>query len=160
MPPQQLLQYLSRSRKPDAGKALRESKSEATGAEPTPTQRHWPDRLELQAAVNFHLEWCVLFNDHLSVDEQHTDQLAPLPSADDSDLGRWLHHMRQGLAPGDNRCDALHEEHHRFHQLAGRALALARQDRMDLASTLLNTAFERSRVRVLELLRQLQQPGA
>ncbi len=116
------------------------------------------DRLVLQTAAIHHLEWCVLFNDHLSVDAQQAHQLPPLPSASDSELGRWLHLMRQGPAQGDTRFDTLVDENEKFHQLARQALTWARQDRMDLASTLLNTDFERSRVRVLDLLHQLQTP--
>jgi hypothetical protein len=50
----------------------------------------------------------------------------------------------------------LRHEHERLHELASQALMHARSGRMDLASTLLNTDFERSRIRVLETLRMLQ----
>jgi hypothetical protein len=50
----------------------------------------------------------------------------------------------------------LLQEHQRFHELANQALGLARIGRMDAASTLLNTDFERSRARVLEILRAIQ----
>lgn len=50
----------------------------------------------------------------------------------------------------------LADEYQRFHRLAAEALALVRADQMHKASTLLNTDFERSRARVLELLRSLQ----
>ncbi|QCB47346.1 CZB domain-containing protein [Hydrogenophaga sp. PAMC20947] len=122
----------------------------------TPGRRPLLDRLEQQTAVIHHLEWCVLFNDHLSVDAQEASHLPPLPSASDSELGRWLSRMSQGSAQGDPRFEELALENDRFHQLARQAIDLAHQGRMDLASTLLNTDFERSRSRVLELLRQLR----
>ena len=145
---QQLFRFLARSRKTAPGPG-----SPAPDVSPASEQAadNHPalfDRLALQTAVIQHLEWCVLFNDHLSVDEQ---QLPPLPNAEDSELGRWLEQVRQRLASGDPRLVALTEEHRRFHQLAQQALVLA--------STLLNTDFERSRARVLELLRQLQKTG-
>lgn len=156
---QQLFRFLARSRKSAPGPG-----SPAPDVSPASEQAsdNYPalfDRLALQTAVIQHLEWCVLFNDHLSVDEQQAQQLPPLPNAEDSELGRWLEQVRQRLASGAPRLVALTEEHRRFHQLAQQALVLARQDRMDLASTLLNTDFERSRARVLELLRQLQKTG-
>jgi hypothetical protein len=160
MPLQQLFRFLARSRKNAARTALPASDTTSAGALPPEPQPPVFDRLALQTAVIQHLEWCVLFNDHLSVDEQQAQQLPPLPGADDSELGRWLEQVRQRLSSGDHRLVALIEENKRFHQLARQALDLARQDRMDLASTLLNTDFERSRARVLELLRQLQKTGA
>ena len=156
---QQLLQYLSRSRKHAAGKTPLVPEAEPAPVPPSAIRHAVLDRLALQTAVIHHLEWCVLFNDHLSVDEQQAHQLPALPSASDCELGLWLHHMRQGPAKGDSRFDTLVDENSRFHQLAQQALRLARQGRMDLASTLLNTDFERSRARVLELLRQLQKSG-
>lgn len=115
-----------------------------------------PDRLELQTAIIHHLEWCVLFNEHLSVDAPGHAPLVPLPSAADCGLGEWLKSMRNRSVSNAPGLDALVEEHHHFHQLALQALAFARQGRMDLASTLLNTEFERSRARILELLRKMQ----
>ncbi|AOW15017.1 hypothetical protein LPB72_20990 [Hydrogenophaga crassostreae] len=115
-----------------------------------------PDRLELQTAIIHHLEWCVLFNEHLSVDASGPAPLAPLPSAADSGLGQWIGSVRNGPSGNAPEVDALIQEHQHFHQLALKALAFARQGRMDLASTLLNTEFERSRARVLELLRGMQ----
>ncbi len=159
MPLQQLLQYLSRSRTRRSAEGKDAPGPVAASMTPPPVRKPMPDRLELQTAVIHHLEWCVLFNDHLCVDAEQASQLPPLPSAQDSELGRWLQRMRQGPAQGDLRFDALVEENNRFHQLARQALDLARQDRMDLASTLLNTDFERSRARVLDLLRQLQRSG-
>ena len=114
------------------------------------------DRLTLQTAIIHHLEWCVLFNEHLSADATGQTPLAPLPNTADSGLGQWLETVRSGPHGDDAHLDELTDEHRRFHQLAQQALAHARQDRMDLASTLLNTDFERSRARVLELLRHMQ----
>lgn len=120
-------------------------------------RRRAPDRLALQAAIIHHLEWCVLFNEHLSIEGPEQSPPAPLPNAAGSGLGLWLEGVR-GMGGSDPDLDALTEEHQRFHQLAMHALAHTRQGRMDLASTLLNTDFERSRSRVLTLLRQMQKP--
>jgi len=115
-----------------------------------------PDRLDLQAAVIHHLEWCVLFNEHLAVDSIQAQHITPLPDAHNSDLGQWLAQMYPRMADRDPRFLDLQQEHLRFHTVAFQALALARNNRMDLASTLLNTDFERSRARVLTLLREMQ----
>ena len=119
-------------------------------------REHLLDRLALQTAIIQHLEWCVLFNEHLSQEEHPNQQRPKLPSAKESGLGQWLAQVRQELGPEDGSLDRLTQEHEHFHQLAQNALNFARQGRMDLASTLLNTDFERSRARVLELLRQMQ----
>ena len=55
-----------------------------------------------------------------------------------------------------NQFIKLKKEHLRFHELARQALDHAHHQRMDLASTLLNTEFERSRARVLDMLRGMQ----
>ena len=117
---------------------------------------HLLDRLALKTAIIQHLEWCVLFNAHLSLEEHPDQQLAMLPSAEESGLGQWLVQVRQELGAEDAHLDVLAKEHAHFHQLAQEALVYSRQGRMDLASTLLNTGFERSRARMLELLRQMQ----
>lgn len=120
-------------------------------------RRHFAlDRLELQTAIIHHLEWCVLFNEHLSIEEPLNRHLAALPSVTESGLGMWLDNVRNGPAGHEPWLDELTAEHERFHQVAQKALGFSRQGRMDLASTLLNTDFERSRARVLELLRQMQ----
>ena len=111
------------------------------------------DRLEVQAALIEHLEWCVKFNERLGR-ERDTDQA--LPGAADSGLGRWLASLRL-TAQGQHPLIAdLEQEHLRFHALAEKALALADSGHMHLASTLLNTDFERSRARLLDMLRTLQ----
>ena len=121
------------------------------------TRRHRaPDKLALQTAIIHHLEWCVLFNEHLSADATGQTPLTALPNAADSGLGQWLDTIRQVSGGSNAHLDELGDEHRRFHQLAQQALAHARQGRMDLASTLLNTDFERSRAQVLELLRRMQ----
>ena len=115
------------------------------------------DRLDLQSAVIHHLEWCVAFNDHLShINQGEAPPLHRLPGAEQSELGQWL--LRSAsCAPGEHPAFAdLLREHRHFHALAEEALKLATEDRMDLASTLLNTDFERSRARVLALLREMQ----
>ena len=116
------------------------------------------DRLDLQAAIIHHLEWCVLFNEHLSVDVGHARHSTPLPDAQHSGLGLWIAQMSHRAAGGHPQFLALKKEHLRFHQLAAQAMEHAQNQRMDLASTLLNTEFERSRARVLEMLRTMQKP--
>lgn len=117
---------------------------------------HLTDRLSVQSAIIHHLEWCVLFNDHLAVDAVQSQMLPALPCAEQSCLGLWLTALNEGPAKGDPRLVELNAEHTKFHAVAQNALALARQGRMDLASTLLNTDFERSRARILDLLRKIQ----
>lgn len=114
------------------------------------------DRLAVQGAIIEHLEWCVRFNERLGR-ERHTDEPPPdLPDAADSGLGQWLARSRDG-APGQHPLFAeLELEHQRFHMLADKALMLADSGHMHLASTLLNTDFERSRARLLDMLRNLQ----
>ena len=156
---QKILQRLSRSAaKTTAPEALLVAGASGdTSPRERRAMRHASlDRLALQTAIIHHLEWCVLFNEHLSVDARHSQQLVPLPSAMDSGLGQWLDNVRQGPAGDEPRLGPLAAEHEKFHLLAQQALRLARMGRMDLASTLLNTDFERSRARVLDLLRQMQ----
>ncbi|MGM9425060.1 hypothetical protein [Hydrogenophaga sp. MI9] len=114
------------------------------------------DRLDLQAAIIHHLEWCVLFNEHLSVDGAHAQHQSLLPEAPDSALGQWLARMAQRPIGQHPHFVELQQEHLRFHALARQALDHARNQRMDLASTLLNTEFERSRARILDMLRRMQ----
>jgi hypothetical protein len=113
-------------------------------------------RHEIEAAILHHLEWCVAFNDHLGADPEEAVPRAPLPGPTESGLGRWL---GQALARADEPHPLLEEllaEYQRFHHVAQEALALVRAEQVHLASTLLNTDFERSRARVLKLLRSLQ----
>lgn len=114
------------------------------------------DRLDLQAAIIHHLEWCVLFNEHLTAATGQGRHTMPLPEAHESALGQWLDRMAQRPAGQHPLFIELQREHLRFHGLAQQALNHAQQQRMDLASTLLNTEFERSRARILEMLRRMQ----
>jgi hypothetical protein len=155
---QRLLDRLlgSRSRTPPPHQEVPEPPAWAAPA-PAPGQRvPRVDRLDLQAAIIHHLEWCVLFNEHLSVDSDQARHQTHLPGAHDSALGRWLDTMSQRAAGQHPLFFELQQEHLRFHDLARLALAHAQNRRMDLASTLLNTEFERSRARVLDLLRRMQ----
>jgi hypothetical protein len=114
------------------------------------------DRLDVQAAIIEHLEWCVLFNERLSRDRDASQPPTDLAGEQDSGLGQWLARSRHG-APGQHPLFAqIEQEHARFHALADQALSLADSGHMHLASTLLNTDFERSRARLLDLLRTLQ----
>lgn len=115
------------------------------------------DRLDLQSAVIHHLEWCVQFNDHLGqVRPGEPPLVRTLPRADESELGLWLQ-STSTRAPGQHpHFAALVQAHQHFHDLAEEVIQLATEDRMDLASTLLNTDFERARGRVVGLLREMQ----
>jgi hypothetical protein len=130
--------------------------SHPSAVEPSPAAPTL-DRLDLQGALIHHLEWCVQFNDQLGlVNQYETPPPRLLPGADDSELGQWLQRSA-ARAPGRHPLfAALLKEHRQFHELADEALKLASQGRMDLASTLLNTDFERSRAKVLGLLREMQ----
>lgn len=114
-------------------------------------------QLDLQRALVHHLEWCVVFNDRLHrANSLLTETEAHLPDAQESGLGQWLARAARLPIGQNERFTELCREHERLHELANQALCHARNGRMDLASTLLNTDFERSRLRVLETLRELQ----
>lgn len=115
------------------------------------------DKIDLKAAIIHHLEWCVAFNEHLSHINQ--GELPPVDrpaGADQSALGQWLQRSASRAAGAHPAFVELMREHRRFHELAEEALKLANEDRMDLASTLLNTDFERSRAKVVTLLREMK----
>lgn len=114
-------------------------------------------RLDIQRALVHHLEWCVVFNERLHrANSLLTETEAHLPDAHESGLGQWLARAAEQIVGHHEIFAELRQEHERLHELANRALIHARSGRMDLASTLLNTDFERSRTRVLETLRTLQ----
>jgi hypothetical protein len=127
--------------------------SAAPPPEPAPTGF---DRLATQAALIDHLEWCVAFHEHLRTDPTSTTPHAPLPGPAESGLGRWLAQAMASRAEPQPRLEALQAEYQQFHHLASQALSLAQAGQIHLASTLLNTDFERSRARVLQMLRTLQ----
>ncbi len=133
-----------------------ESPNHPLAAEPPPAAPRL-DRLELQAVLIHHLEWCVQFNDHLGwINQSETPPPRQLSGVDDSELGLWLQRAAT-RAPGTHPLFAeLLKEHQHFHELADEALKLAGEGRMDLASTLLNTDFERSRAKVLGIIREMQ----
>lgn len=122
---------------------------------PAPPRRAY-ERLDIQRVMIEHLEWCVAFNDHLGIDPQEALPAQPLPGPAESGLGVWLARAMAKSDQPDPLLQELADEYQRFHRLAAEALALVRADQMHKASTLLNTDFERSRARVLELLRSLQ----
>jgi hypothetical protein len=113
------------------------------------------DRLEIQTAIIEHLEWCAQFNERLGLEHSHSRPAPALPAAHESGLGRWLGRVRGGATGQHPLFDVVEREHLRLHALAAKALALSDAGQMHLASTLLNTHFERSRTRLLELLRAL-----
>lgn len=151
----QLLRHARSGTSPSAGHGGAPAHPTTAG----PDAAHPPrlDRLDLQGALIQHLEWCVQFNDHLGlVNQSETPPPPRLPGADDSELGQWLARAAT-RAPGTHPLFAeLVEAHRHFHDLADEALKLAGEGRMDLASTLLNTEFERSRAKVLGILRDMQ----
>lgn len=151
----QLLRGSRVGQAPSAGSG--EAPNLAFAGEPPPPAAPRLDRLDLQGALIHHLEWCVQFNDHLGmVNQAETPPPRLLPGAGDSELGQWLARATT-RAPGAHPLFAeLQKEHRHFHELADEALKLAGEGRMDLASTLLNTDFERSRAKVLGILRDMQ----
>jgi len=165
----QLLQHLYRRRPTDSSSSghgdLPSSRSlppevipRAAPARASAEPVHVPglDRQDLKQAIIMHLEWCVLFNEHLGADKSLPPPQQDLPGERTSGLGHWLTQARM-RPPGQHPLfTELLQEHQRFHELANQALGLARTGRMDAASTLLNTDFERSRARVLDMLRTIQ----
>lgn len=152
MPLNKLFQMLRPKQPPVAAPVTAASAPDTPSAAPRRL-----DRLDLQTALIHHLEWCVLFNDHLAqVRPDEPALVRTLPGANESALGQWL----QGAAaraPGQHPLfPQLQQAHRLFHELAEEALQLALDNRMDLASTLLNTDFERARAQVLHLLREMQ----
>ena len=165
----QLLQHLYRRRPTDSSSSGHGDLPSPRSVSPVATTRvepvrppanpvHIPglDRQDLKQAIIMHLEWCVLFNEHLGADKSLPQPQQELPGERASGLGRWLTQARQRPAGQHPLFGELLQEHQRFHELANQALGLARIGRMDAASTLLNTDFERSRARVLEMLRAIQ----
>jgi hypothetical protein len=152
---QKLLQYLRRRQRPASPEPGEVLPHDTPSPTPAPAERKL-DRLEIQEVIILHLEWCVLFNEHLGADNTLQAPDRPLPGAKGSELGQWIERMRS-QPPGERaRFAELEREHLHFHQLADQALALARSGHMHLASTLLNTDFERSRARLLDLLRSMR----
>ena len=114
-------------------------------------------KLDIQRALVHHLEWCVVFNERLHrANSLLTETEAHLPDAHESGLGQWLARAAEQLIGHHDMFVELRREHERLHELASQALMHARSGRMDLASTLLNTDFERARAQVLRLLRDMQ----
>lgn len=165
----QLLQHLYRRRPTDSSSSGHGDLPSPRSVAPAVIARHEPvrgtvnpvhipglDRQDLKQAIIKHLEWCVLFNEHLGADKSLPQPQQELPGERASGLGRWLTQARQRPAGQHPLFGELLQEYQRFHELANQALGLARIGRMDAASTLLNTDFERSRTRVLEILRAIQ----
>ncbi len=102
----------------------------------------------------------MLFNEHLGADPDTLPVPTALPDAENSGLGRWIARISQDTATPHPLLAELAHENRRFHRLALQALDFARSQRLDLASSLLNLEFERSRSRVLEILRSLAKQAA
>lgn len=138
------------------GRLHRRAPVQIAATRPPPPEDRGFDRLEIQGVIIEHLEWCVAFNDHLSMDPADTAQRPALPGPAESGLGRWLTRALERAEGRHSLLVELRDEYEQFHRLANQALSHARADQMHLASTLLNTDFERRRARVLEMLRTLQ----
>lgn len=138
------------------GRLQRRAPAQIPATHPPPADARGFDRLEIQGVIIEHLGWCVAFNGHLGMDPADAAERPVLPGPSDSGLGRWLARARERAEGRHPLLEELQEEYDQFHRLAKQALSHARADRMHLASTLLNTDFERSRARVLEILRTLQ----
>lgn len=118
---------------------------------------------QIRQGVIAHLQWCARFNELLagtpedSLLPEQSDRLAapPLPDHRSSGLGQWMADARTQLGDRHAGLVQLEKEHQRFHLLAMEALSLIRERRIEQAGHLLNNDFERSRVRVVELLRAL-----
>lgn len=138
------------------GRLHRRAPVQIADPHPPPAEHRGFDRLEIQGVIIEHLEWCVAFNDHLGMEPSDSAQCPALPGAAESGLGRWLAWALEQAEGRHPLLEELRDEYEQFHRLASQALAHARADQMHLASTLLNTDFERRRARVLEILRTLQ----
>lgn len=110
-------------------------------------------RLDVQNAITLHLEWRMLFNEMLSNEELPAADA--MPDAQQSGLGRWLMLVQRQGRDGHPAFAAIAVEHQQLHSLAAQALEHARDNRLDLASTLLNTRFERSHRQLVQLLNSL-----
>ena len=118
---------------------------------------------QVRQGVIEHLQWCARFNELLAGTPEDSvlppadgkPAPAPLPDAQHSGLGHWISDMQVHLGKDHPGLLQLEKEQRNFHQLAHEALGLIRERRIEQASLLLNNDFERSRVRVVELLRSL-----
>ena len=113
-------------------------------------------RGEVDQAVHLHLEWCALLKRQLAADPNVGPLPAALPEAEQSGLGQWIASHSQGELAQHPQMVELALENRRIHRLAHEAIDFARNQRLDLASSLLNLQFERSRSRMLQLLHLLQ----
>lgn len=111
-------------------------------------------RLDVEHAITTHLEWRLRLNEWLSQDE--VPPASGWPSAEQAGLGLWLMRVRQYQNCQPSTLTELETEYHLLHGLSVQALHHAHQDRVGLASTLLNTRFERSHRRLMHLLHSLR----
>jgi hypothetical protein len=114
------------------------------------------DRLDVQSALILHLEWCVLFNEHLSASATGNRMTSELADVEHCGLGQWIGRAQSQATEQHPMFAELELEHHQLHAVAVEAISLAREGRMDLVKTVVNIDFERSRARILEMLRSLQ----
>lgn len=154
MPLNRLLHWLrGRNTPPPAARTAPEP-SPLSQADQIPSRA---ERLDLQEALILHLEWCVQFNDHLAAPPgQHAPEADGM-AADRSPLGQWLAAMATRSLGRHPHFAELVDAHRQLHAHALETLHLTSTGRTDQACTLLNTGFERERLRVASLLREMQQ---
>ncbi|GAA6143738.1 hypothetical protein [Hydrogenophaga sp. 5NK40-0174] len=130
---------------------------------PAPAQ-HYLSKKDIRHAIVEHVQWCATFNDHLSGTTDSVlpgaalpaSGLPPLPDAVKSGLGQWLRDQEEAFGAARPVLQEIRAEQLRLHTLAKEALRLTRRHRFGDASKLLNTDFERSRQRIVQLLRSLE----
>ncbi len=125
--------------------------------------RHQLSKSAIRRAIVEHVQWCALFNDHLSgltdsvlPDTPSSTDLAPLPDAVQSGLGKWLRENEKAFGTARETLQEIRAEQIRCHTVAKEALRLSRAHRFGQASKILNSDFERSRQRIVQLLRSLE----
>jgi hypothetical protein len=111
---------------------------------------------EVEQAIHLHLEWCALLKRQLAADPNVGPLPAALPDAEQSGLGKWIVRNSPAELARHPQMIELALENRRINRLAQEAIDFARNQRLDLASSLLNLQFERSRSRVLQMLHTLQ----
>lgn len=103
-----------------------------------------------------HLEWCVQFHEYMSNPAAGNTVIPALVDPERSGLGQWIAQMSEQATGQHPLFAELQLEHHQLHAVAYEAISLAHEEKMALATTVLNTDFERSRARVLAILRSMQ----
>ena len=114
------------------------------------------DSGEVEQAIHLLLEWCTLLKRQLAADPHAGPMPAALPDAERCGLGQWIVRNSPAELSLHPQMIELALENRRINHLAQEAIDLARIQRLDLASNLLNLQFERSRSRMLQILHTLK----